>query len=42
MLHIKPAVVELNFIFKENALFERKSKAENKLFLNFDLNYAKT
>jgi hypothetical protein len=35
-------LVELNFIFKENALFERKSKAKNKLFLTFDLNYAKT
>jgi hypothetical protein len=30
------------FIFKENALFERKSKAKKKKFLTFDLNYAKT
>ena len=35
-------LVESNFIFKENALFERKSKAKNKFFLTFDLNYAKT
>ena len=35
-------LVEFNFIFKENALFERKSKAKNKFFLTFDLNYAKT
>ena len=35
-------LAELNFIFKENALFERKSKAKNKLFLTFHLNYAKT
>jgi hypothetical protein len=35
-------LVELNYIFKENALFERKSKAKNKFFLTFDLNYAKT
>jgi hypothetical protein len=35
-------LVELNFIFKKNALFERKSKAKNKFLLTFDLNYAKT
>jgi hypothetical protein len=35
-------LVELNFIFKENALFERKSKARNKFFLTSDLNYAMT
>jgi hypothetical protein len=35
-------LIELNFIFKENALFERKSKAKNKFFLTFDLNYANT
>ena len=32
----------LNFIFKENALFERMWKAKNNFFLTFDLNYAKT
>ena len=35
-------LVELNFVFEKNALFERKSKAKNTFFLTFDLNYAKT